>query len=108
MSGVLNAQRIEQSFTQLQIFIKNYREFLHRKYMLRMAYWREYYTEEKVIKIERGTMENKESEFTTINQPVPETIFESTPVIKIADTYCGVRRAVGIDPGFVGDLIVLE
>jgi hypothetical protein len=75
VSGVLNAQRIEQSHIQLQVLIKNYRQFLRLKNVLRYAYWREFYTEEMVFKVIEPTEEMKQSgqDFMTLNQQVPAT-----------------------------------
>tara|TARA_R110001592_G_scaffold135882_2_gene352480 strand:+ start:2513 stop:4633 length:2121 start_codon:yes stop_codon:yes gene_type:complete len=72
-SGVLNAQRIEQSHVQLQVLIKNFRQFLKYKNMLRYAYWREFYKEEMVFRIIEPTPEMRDNgtDFMAINQKVP-------------------------------------
>lgn len=74
-SGVLNAQRIEQSHVQLQVLIKNFRQFLKLKNTLRYAYWREFYTEEMVFRIIEPTPEMRDqgTDFMSINQTVPAT-----------------------------------
>jgi hypothetical protein len=72
VSGVLNAQRIEQGFTQLQPLMKNLRLFLKQRTKLRYAYWRKYYTAEKTFRIVDKT-EPEMNPFTTINELVPET-----------------------------------
>lgn len=51
VAGVLNEQRIQQSFVQLQGFVKNYMHFLQRRAKLWMYYWQTYYTEEEVFKV---------------------------------------------------------
>lgn len=73
VSGVLNAQRIEQSHIQLQVLIKNFRYFLKQKNLLRYAYWREFYTEEMVFRVLDPTPEMKQNgqEFMALNQQVP-------------------------------------
>lgn len=43
-SGILNSQRIEQSFVQLQPLIANIKYFLRRRAELAYYYWREYWT----------------------------------------------------------------
>lgn len=72
-SGVLNAQRIEQSHIQLQVLIKNFRQFLKCKNMLRYAYWREFYTEEMVFRVIEPTHEMRDNgqDFMTLNQKQP-------------------------------------
>ena len=72
VSGVLNAQMIEQSFTQLQVMTHNYRQFLKRKYELRMAYWLEFYDYEKVVRVAKDPTEDEEYEYLTVNKQVPE------------------------------------
>lgn len=71
-SGVLNAQRIEQAFVQLQGFIANWKMFLRRRAALCQYYWRTYWTYEKVIRL-TGDDTKKANQFMTINQAVPET-----------------------------------
>lgn len=78
VSGVLNAQRIEQAFVQLQPFIANWRAFLHQRANLAYFYWREYWTYEKTVRI----LEKKEPQgpdFLTINQEVPATDWMGRP-----------------------------
>lgn len=50
-SGILNSQRIEQSFVQLQPLIANIKHFLKRRGELVYYYWREYYTYPMKIRI---------------------------------------------------------
>jgi len=71
VSGVLNAQRIEQGAVQLQPLMKNYRLFLERRDELRYYYWRTYYTEEKTFRIVDMTTPEM-NPFATINKMVPE------------------------------------
>lgn len=73
VSGVLNAQRIEQSHIQLQVLIKNFRQFLRTKNMLRYAYWRQYYTNEMVFRVLEPSDEMKQNgqDFMVLNQQVP-------------------------------------
>lgn len=56
--GVLNEQRIQQSFIQSQGFTNNYMAFLTRRAKLWKAYWKEYWDAEDVIRI----LEKKEPE----------------------------------------------
>ena len=72
VSGKLNAQRIEQGFTQLQPMMKNYRLFLKQRAKLRYYYWRTYYTAEKTFRIVDKT-EPEMNPFATINKLEPET-----------------------------------
>ena len=72
VSGKLNAQRIEQGFTQLQPMMKNYRLFLKQRAKLRYYYWRTYYTAEKTFKILDKTTPEM-NPFATINKLEPET-----------------------------------
>lgn len=51
VAGVLNEQRIQQSFVQLQGFVKNYMHFLRRRAKLWMYYWQEYFTHEEVFRV---------------------------------------------------------
>ena len=71
VSGVLNAQRIEQGFVQLQPLMKNYMEFIKQRCRLRYYYWRKYYTAERTFRIVDKTEPNTDP-FATINQMVPE------------------------------------
>jgi hypothetical protein len=72
VSGVLNAQRIEQGFVQLQPLMKNYILFCKQRAKLRYYYWREYYTFEKTFRVVDKTKPEM-NPFITINQMVPET-----------------------------------
>jgi len=71
VSGVLNAQRIEQGFVQLQPLMKNYRLFLKQRDKLRYYYWRTYYTKEMTFRVVDKTEPNM-NPFVTVNQLVPE------------------------------------
>lgn len=51
VSGVLNSQRIEQGFIQLQPLMKNYQLFIKQRTKLRYYYWRKYMTKEKTFRI---------------------------------------------------------
>lgn len=74
-SGVLNSQRIEQSFVQLQPFIANIKFFLRRRAELAYYYWREYYTYPKEIKIigqkAAKAGQPKQPQSVVLNQEVP-------------------------------------
>lgn len=50
-SGVLNAQRIEQAVTQLQVINQAWRCFLRQRAKLAQYYWRTYWTKEKMIRV---------------------------------------------------------
>lgn len=50
-SGILNSQRIEQSFVQLQVLIANIKHFLKRRAELVYYYWREYFTYPMKVRI---------------------------------------------------------
>jgi len=71
VSGKLNAQRIEQGFTQLQVLMKNFRLFLKQRAKLRYYYWRTYYTAEKTFRIVDKTSPEM-NPFVTINKVEPE------------------------------------
>lgn len=71
VSGVLNAQRIEQGFTQLQPLMKNFRLFLKQRAILRYYYWRTYYNGEKTFRIMDRSEPNM-NPFVTINELAPE------------------------------------
>jgi len=64
-SGVLNQQRIDQSFTQLMEFITYFKEYRKQILRLRYAYQREFYTDEMVFRI---TSPGNKSEIVSINQ----------------------------------------
>lgn len=51
VAGVLNEQRIQQSFIQSQGFTNNYMGFLTRRAKLWKYYWKEYWTFEDVIRV---------------------------------------------------------
>lgn len=53
-SGILNSQRIEQSFVQLQPLIANIKYFLRRRAELAYYYWREYWTYPMEFRIVNG------------------------------------------------------
>jgi hypothetical protein len=53
-SGILNSQRIEQSFVQLQVLIANIKHFLKRRAELCYYYWREYFTYPMKVRIVGG------------------------------------------------------
>jgi hypothetical protein len=50
-SGVLNAQRIEQAVTQLQVINQSWRLFLRQRAKLAQYYWKTYWTREKLIRV---------------------------------------------------------
>lgn len=71
VAGVLNEQRIQQSFIQNQGFTTNFMGFLARRAKLWKYYWKEYFDAEDVIRI----LEKKEPEdpdFLVINQIVED------------------------------------
>jgi hypothetical protein len=70
-SGVLNAQRIEQAFVQLQGLISNWKMFLKRRASLVQYYWRTYWTYEKIIRI-TGDQAKTQDQYVTLNQTQPE------------------------------------
>lgn len=87
ISGVLNKQRIEQGFVQLQPLMKNYRLFLKQRAKLRYYYWRTYYTAEKTFRI-LDKDEPDMNPFMTINELVPEqdaSGYWTGAIIKIND-----------------------
>lgn len=67
VAGVLNEQRIQQSFVQLQGFVKNYMHFLRRRAKLWMYYWQNHFTEEEVYRVTQKKHPDEEDYF-TINQ----------------------------------------
>lgn len=58
-SGILNSQRIEQSFVQLQPLIANVKMFLRRRAELAYYYWREYWTYPMEFRIIGGQAQQK-------------------------------------------------
>ena len=66
-SGILNAQRIEQGFVQLQVLMKNYQLFSKQRAKLRYYYWREYYTAERTFRVVDKTTPEMDP-FMTINK----------------------------------------
>lgn len=50
-SGILNAQRIEQAVTQLQVINQSWRLFLRQRAKLAQYYWRTYWNKEKLIRV---------------------------------------------------------
>lgn len=91
-SGVLNSQRIEQSFVQLQPFIANIKFFLRRRAELAYYYWREYYTYPKEIKIigqkAAKAGQPKQPQSIVLNQEIPATDWRGQPtgdVMRIND-----------------------
>lgn len=50
-SGVLNAQRIEQAVTQLQVINQSWRMFLRQRAKLAQYYWKTYWTKQKLIRV---------------------------------------------------------
>lgn len=66
----LNAQRIEQAGVQLTQFITFFKSYTRQILRLRYAYWRETYTDERVVRI---TSEGNKSERVELNKMVPET-----------------------------------
>lgn len=60
-SGILNSQRIEQSFVQLQPLIANIKFFLRRRAELAYYYWREYWTFPMEFRIVGGPAADKAS-----------------------------------------------
>jgi hypothetical protein len=69
ISGVLNAQRIEQASVQMVGFIQNFKAYRKRLMELRYAYWREFYTMEMAFRV---TGKDGESKQFTINQVAPK------------------------------------
>ena len=72
ISGVLNAQQIEQAVIQLQVLVKNYRDFLKRRAQLRFAYWSQFYTYPKVFRVLDKESQQKLGEFMSVNEPQME------------------------------------
>jgi len=68
-SGILQEQLMQQAYTQHQQAIANWKMFMKMRIMLRYAYWRQYYTDEKVIRI---TKDGK-NDYLTINKEQWET-----------------------------------
>jgi hypothetical protein len=69
-SGILNAQRIEQAYIQLQVLVANWKAHLQQRAKLVQYYIRKYYTYEKNYRYtDRDT---GKPAFLTINQQVPE------------------------------------
>jgi hypothetical protein len=68
-SGVLQEQLMQQAYTQHQQAIANWKMFLKMRMYLRYAYWRQYFTDEKVIRITK----NGKHDFLTLNQEKWET-----------------------------------
>jgi hypothetical protein len=71
-SGVLNAQRVEQAFVQLQVLIANWKQFLKRRSKLVYFYMKEYFSYEKTFRIIEKK-DPQQPDFMTINQVVPQT-----------------------------------
>lgn len=67
VAGVLNEQRIQQSFVQLQGFVKNYMHFLRRRAKLWMYYWQTYFKDEEVFKVTQKRHPD-DPEYFAINQ----------------------------------------
>lgn len=102
-SGILNSQRIEQSFVQLQPLIANIKYFLRRRAELAYFYWREYWTYPMEFRLiggqskEKGLMEPQAQgqgqqpgapqgirqkgahQFMTLNEEVPVTDWQGVP-----------------------------
>ncbi len=68
-SGILNAQRIEQAYIQLQVLIANWKMYLSQRAKLVQYYIRKYYPYEKTFRIVQK--DSKAPPFLTINQMVP-------------------------------------
>ena len=68
ISGVLNAQRIEQASVQMVGFIQNFKAYRKRLMELRYAYWRQFYTMEMVFRVKGD--DGKSKEF-TLNKQEP-------------------------------------
>jgi len=68
VAGVLNEQRIQQSFVQLQGFVKNYMHFLRRRGKLWMYYWQEYFNQEEVFRVTEKKHPD-DAEYFSINKP---------------------------------------
>jgi flagellar motor switch/type III secretory pathway protein FliN len=68
-SGILNAQRIEQAYIQLQVLIANWKMYLSQRAKLVQYYIRKYYPYEKTFRIVQK--DSKQEPFLTINQMVP-------------------------------------
>ncbi len=68
-SGVLNEQRIQQSYIQSQGFTNNYMGFLSRRAKLWKYYWKEYFKAEDVIRV-LEKKDDKDPDWITINQIV--------------------------------------
>lgn len=61
VAGVLNKQRIEQSYIQQQVFNQNHKRFLIARAMLWKYYWKEYYDAEEVMRVlERKSKDDPE------------------------------------------------
>lgn len=71
VSGVLNAQRVEQAFVQLQVLIANWKHYLKRRARLIHYYIREYWTYEKTFRIIEKKSPDDPSHL-TINQMQPQ------------------------------------
>jgi hypothetical protein len=78
-SGILNSQRIEQSFVQLQVFIANIKHFLKRRAELVYYYWREYFTEPMKIRIVGGQQTQPAAAPGQPQQPAPTHIAINQP-----------------------------
>jgi hypothetical protein len=68
-SGVLNEQRIQQSFIQSQGFTNNYMGFLTRRAKLWKYYWKEYWKGEDVIRV-LEKKDDKDPDWIKINEIV--------------------------------------
>lgn len=72
VAGVLNEQRIQQSFIQNQPFTNNYLAFLTRRAKLWKYYWKEYWKGEDVIRI-LEKKDDKDPDWIKINEIVTDT-----------------------------------
>lgn len=72
VSGVLNAQFIEQAVLQLMPFIRNYKDYLKRRAMLRFAYWQQYYTYPMTFRVLDKEAQKSLGEYLSVNEPQPE------------------------------------
>jgi hypothetical protein len=69
VAGVLNEQRIQQSFIQSQGFTNNYMGFLARRAKLWKYYWKEYWKGEDVIRV-LEKKDDKDPDWIKINEIV--------------------------------------
>lgn len=80
-SGVLNSQRIEQSFVQLQVLIANIKHFLKRRAELVYYYWREYFTYPMKVRIVGGQQAQQADQAPGQPKPTHVGINQEQPVM---------------------------